>query len=114
MSDTNRIAEQEMFDEAKNRFLVYPLYPVNDVINTTIKKEPYPDAYTVTKIEISTSVSEKKYENNLSEELIPEYLDLPGSALDDEQEKIGAEDEENNYYSLGGDYHNNLDEDHPE
>lgn len=30
--------------------------------------------------------------------------------LDDEQEDIGNEDEENNYYSLGGDNHNDLDE----
>lgn len=33
-------------------------------------------------------------------------LDVPGSELDDEQERIGSEDEENNYYSLGGDRHN--------
>ena len=38
-------------------------------------------------------------------------LDVPGSELDDEQEKIGSEDEENNYYSLGGDGHTDLDED---
>jgi hypothetical protein len=38
-------------------------------------------------------------------------LDIPGSELDDGQEKIGKEDEENNYYSLGGDHHNDLDED---
>jgi len=29
----------------------------------------------------------------------------------DEQEKNGSEDERNNYYSLGGDGHNDLDED---
>ena len=29
-------------------------------------------------------------------------LDVPGAELDDEQEDIGEEDEENNYYSLGG------------
>lgn len=34
-------------------------------------------------------------------------LDVPGSELDDNQEDIGSEDEENNYYSLGGDNHNN-------
>ena len=28
-------------------------------------------------------------------------LDVPGAELDDEQEKIGSEDEENNSYSLG-------------
>ena len=35
---------------------------------------------------------------------------MPGSELDDEQEQIGNEDEENNYYSLGGDDHNDLEE----
>lgn len=38
-------------------------------------------------------------------------LDIPGDELDDKDEKIGEEDEENNYYSLGGDDHNDLDED---
>jgi hypothetical protein len=38
-------------------------------------------------------------------------LDIPGTDLDDENESIGEEDEENNYYSLGGDRHENLDED---
>ncbi|WP_269237214.1 hypothetical protein [Flavobacterium flavigenum] len=28
-------------------------------------------------------------------------LDIPGSELDDQQEDIGSEDEENNYYSEG-------------
>lgn len=32
-------------------------------------------------------------------------LDVPGAELDDKQERIGSEDEENNYYSLGGDKH---------
>ena len=38
-------------------------------------------------------------------------LDIPGSELDDANEEIGEEDEENNYYSLGGDNHENLEED---
>jgi hypothetical protein len=41
-------------------------------------------------------------------------LDIPGSELDDSSEAIGNEDEENNYYSLGGDDHNDLDEDRDE
>lgn len=41
-------------------------------------------------------------------------LDVPGEDLDDADEIIGEEDEENNYYSLGGDDHNDLDEDNPE
>jgi hypothetical protein len=40
-----------------------------------------------------------------------EDLDIPGSEIDDANESIGEEDEENNYYSLGGDRHENLEED---
>lgn len=36
-----------------------------------------------------------------------EDLDIPGTELDDENERIGNEDEENNYYSLGGDKEEN-------
>lgn len=38
-------------------------------------------------------------------------LDVPGAELDNTNEDIGEEDEENNYYSLGGDRHENLEED---
>jgi hypothetical protein len=37
-------------------------------------------------------------------------LDIPGSELDDPDENIGEEDEENNSYSIGGDDHNDLEE----
>ena len=40
-----------------------------------------------------------------------EDLDVPGADADDPFEDIGEEDEENNYYSLGGDNHENLEED---
>jgi hypothetical protein len=38
-------------------------------------------------------------------------LDIPGSELDDQSESVGSEDEENNSYSIGGDDHNDLEED---
>jgi hypothetical protein len=37
-------------------------------------------------------------------------LDIPGSELDDAAESTGSEDEENNGYSIGGDDHNDLEE----
>jgi hypothetical protein len=40
----------------------------------------------------------------------PAELDVPGAELDDSKEEIGEEDEENNYYSLGGDDKENLEE----
>ena len=47
----------------------------------------------------------------VEQQMIGSELDVPGSELDDENEIIGSEDEENNYYSLGGDNHENLEED---
>jgi hypothetical protein len=48
---------------------------------------------------------------NVSNEDLDPDLDVPGSDLDDENERIGEEDEENNYYSLGGDRHEAQEED---
>jgi hypothetical protein len=48
---------------------------------------------------------------NVSSEDLNTDLDIPGSELDDDNESIGEEDEENNYYSLGGDRHESQEED---
>ena len=58
---------------------------------------------------IALGERENQYEN--AEVLTGEDLDVPGAEDDDENEEIGEEDEENNYYSLGGDAHENLEED---
>ena len=50
-------------------------------------------------------------EKDFKEDHSGDDLDVPGAELDDENEEIGSEDEENNYYSLGGDRHNDLEED---
>ena len=52
----------------------------------------------------------KTNKNAISKEMLGIDLDVPGAELDNDNEDIGEEDEENNYYSLGGDEHNNLDE----
>ena len=54
------------------------------------------------------NISEVKVSNEVIED---NDLDVPGSELDDQQEFIGSEDEENNYYSIAGDLHNDLEED---
>ncbi len=77
----------------------YPLYPSNE------------DVYERSKIE--SEIDPKNTDQNKEEGdgFIPFDLDIPGAELDDEDEEIGEEDEENNYYSIGGDRHNDLDED---
>jgi hypothetical protein len=55
-------------------------------------------------IETGIVKSKRNYKESVPH-LPGDSLDVPGSSQDDEQEKIGSEDEENNYYSLGGDNH---------
>lgn len=45
---------------------------------------------------------------SVSNDEIEDGLDIPGADLDDQQQIIGSEDEENNYWSLGGDNHEDL------
>lgn len=61
-------------------------------------------------INIRKSEEGELKESELNDDLMGDYLDVPGSDLDDNDEEIGNEDEENNYYSIGGDEHNDLDE----
>ena len=59
--------------------------------------------------------NEQDFEENLAERYsVGDGLDVPGSELDNKQENIGSEDEENNYYSIGGDNHVDLEEDQGE
>ena len=78
-----------------------PEYPEKDDIYSRDKKEPFLDSD-----ELPLS-----HGKNIKNPLTGEDLDIPGAELDDRDEDIGEEDEENNYYSLGGDDHNDLEED---
>ena len=49
-------------------------------------------------------------DSSLADDMTGEDLDVPGSSADDADERIGEEDEENNYYSLGGDNHESQEE----
>ncbi|WP_025762484.1 hypothetical protein [Dyadobacter tibetensis] len=98
-------------EESQSEFEGYPLYPPKDdvynrgMVDHSIDPEdtghvksretPMPDGW-----------NEKDYNNDL----VGDDLDVPGAELDDADEIIGNEDEENNYYSLGGDNHNDLEE----
>lgn len=86
-------------EKKQEEFPGYPAYPASEDIYRTDKEEKDLDPEEPTK---------KKTPNQSS---IDKNLDVPGSELDDEQEDTGNEDEENNYYSLGGDDHENLEED---
>jgi hypothetical protein len=93
------------------RFPGYPDYPAKDDIYSKDKEEKDLDPEDVSKIKFPNEKQEGANEKDFGDVVTGSDLDVPGSELDDAQENIGSEDEENNYYSLGGDGHNNLEED---
>jgi hypothetical protein len=77
-----------------------PVYPDNEDIYKKEKEVGFDE---------DGSERPNKVKNKIKEE--GDDLDVPGSELDDADEAIGEEDEENNYYSVGGDDHQDLEED---
>ena len=94
----------------KKDFPGYKVYPSSEDIFSTIKEEHdiNPEDRT---IKIPNEKAGTWNEKDFNDDPTGSDLDIPGSELDDNEEKIGSEDEENNYYSLGGDNHNDLEED---
>ena len=94
----------------------YPLYPPGDDIYNKYDEEAEldPDDPSTIKENVKIGKVETRNEKDFSEDESGDDLDVPGSELDDRQEEIGSEDEENNYYSFGGDDHNDLDENNVE
>jgi hypothetical protein len=93
----------------------YPMYPDSEDIYSQSVEVSDIDPENIAQMK-EPNENEEEDEELISEEEIDEDfsgddLDVPGSELDDEQEDIGNEDEENNYYSIGGDNHNDLEED---
>lgn len=91
----------------------YPLYPETEDIYGKCRKERgiNPDDPSGIKKPVDNIKNGTNNEKDFTDDLSGSDLDIPGSELDDELELIGSEDEENNYYSLGGDEHNDLEED---
>jgi hypothetical protein len=99
----------EKADTAQTKFPGYPEYPASEDIYSKGKKQTDLNPNDLTKKKASNAEGSMN-EKDFKDDILGDDLDVPGAELDDEDEKIGTEDEENNYYSLGGDNHNNLDE----
>ena len=88
----------------------YPLYPENEDIYKKLKKLRNIDPEDVSKIKEIRKLG-KRNEKDFEENLLVGDLDIPGIEIDeDDDEMIDIEDEENDYYSLGGDDHFDLKE----
>ena len=90
----------------------YPLYPEGEDIYEKFDKKSDVDPADISKDKTSIGTNtERQKALDKKHTLSGKDLDVPGSELDDAQEATGNEDEENNYYSLGGDDHDDLEED---
>ena len=105
------IARKEADKKSKRDFPGYPHYPASEDIYNQEKEETDINPEDITKTKTPNEKQGTKNEKGFEDIKTGSDLDVPGSELDDQQESVGSEDEENNYYSLGGDAHNKLEED---
>jgi hypothetical protein len=109
MKYKSTVLKSSKLENKKSGTLVYP--STEDIFNKlTEAKDIDPEDISKHKTPIKPR-NNKWNEKNFREDVSGSDLDIPGIELDDTMEQIGSEDEENNGYSLGGDSHNNLDED---
>jgi hypothetical protein len=96
--------------KTSDSFPGYPEYPEKDDIYSNAEE-----------VRLDTPAGEEKVlntphakwnEKDFKDEKTGDDLDVPGSEVEELGEEIpGKEDEENEYFSLGGDDHDDLDED---
>jgi hypothetical protein len=105
--------EQKQDRNMNDNLSEYPLYPDSEDIYNKSRKENNIDPEDISKVKDQNTAKKVRtgFEDEYESDKSGSDLDVPGSELDDERENIGNEDEENNYYSIGGDDHNDLDED---
>ncbi|WP_413997865.1 hypothetical protein ACMDB5_08665 [Flavobacterium sp. W1B] len=98
--------------EDKNKLPDSLLYPPKEDIYNKFHKESDIDPEDITQKKAPVEINNRRElnEKDFEEDVSGGDLDVPGSELDDEQENIGNEDEENGHYSIGGDNHNDLEE----
>ena len=101
LHETNKVSDEKL------KFT----YPPDEDVYEKMKKESEIDPNDTSKLKTHNPNANDWNEKDFGEDMTGDDLDIPGAELDDAQEKIGSEDEENNYYSIGGDNHNDLEED---
>lgn len=112
MKNTGNLARQSFdptVNDKNNEPEGYPVYPENEDIYNKFRKEKSIDPDNITKLK-ETEFIGKGNEMDFEDDVTGSDLDIPGTDLDDPEEIVVAEDEENSYFSLGGDDHMDLEE----
>lgn len=95
-----KVAKKDKDSSPEDKKFPLPVYPEDEDIYKKEKEEEYDEDGLERNNKIKGMIKKEG-----------DDLDVPGSELDDADEAIGEEDEENNYYSVGGDDHQDLEED---
>lgn len=106
-SDTQRPTQDTTLD-SDNNLEGYPPYPPSEDIYNQFTEEVNIDPENV--LEMKPRNEDDTTKSHKAADLVSDDVDVANSELDDADEAIGSEDEENNYYSIGGDNHNDLEE----
>ncbi len=96
-----KVSKKDKDNTPEEKKFPLPVYPDSEDIYKKEKEVGFDDD--------GEELTGKKTKGKIKKE--GDDLDVPGSELDDADEAIGEEDEENNYYSVGGDDHQDLEED---
>ncbi|MES2567772.1 MAG: hypothetical protein V4565_12945 [Bacteroidota bacterium] len=105
MKTTHNNGDVESPFKIKNKLPGYKHYPASEDIYRKLKEETDIDPEDTAHLKSQNEIPGKRNEKDFKDDVSGNDLDIPGSELDDDMENIGSEDEENNYYSLGGDNH---------
>ncbi len=108
--EEKKLASSANDSETENDLPGYPSYPEGEDIFKKYQEAEDINPEDTTKPKAINSNNGESGEISMTTGLMGRDLDIPGSELDDAMEDVGSEDEENNYYSLGGDDHSDLDE----
>jgi hypothetical protein len=103
--------ERKVSSKNKKKSPGYPVYPPSEDVYSKFKEETEVNPENTSEKKSPNLEEGERNEKDFMDDVSGGDLDIPGSELDDQQEDIGSEDEENNYYSIGGDRHENLEED---
>lgn len=98
-------------EEEVVQFPGYLPYPASEDIYAQGIKEEEIDPEDPSRLKVANEKTGDQWnEADYDHDKSGDDLDVPGAEFDDADEAIGNEDEENNYYSLGGGNHANLEE----
>ena len=87
----------------------YPLYPESEDIYIKFKKDKKLDPEEISKIKVIEEPG-KVNEKDHKDDSAGSKKEIQGSTLDESEEIVEIEDEENNYLSLKGEDHTDLEE----